>query len=348
MYRLKKHLSAATLRKKWENMVTFSVYQSFFVQKQLSRSMPVYSALNRYIPVFCEVIENKETLMIFPLCKYIGSNRYCIMGKLNGFQLYDIVYKVGLPQEKIDDMVSFVLQSLSMDSLEVAYLPEDSALYRSIMNLQARNICHIETEAFDNVMISADDGYEQYAASLSKHTRQNLRTAYNRIGSAGLDVRLEVVSGKPLSRVRLKEIMDLYCERHEIRYGVQTPAIKKWYLNHLDFSTKCIQNAPQNFYAILYLGETVAAFMGGIIDTDRNCIIIPRLSISNDFLRYSPGMVLINETMKYMIAAIGVARLDLSKGAEQYKFAMGGLRYPTYTMKLSSINCSDIQKGKPC
>ena len=42
-------------------MVSFSVYQSFFVQKQLSRSMPVYSALNRYIPVFCEVIENKES-----------------------------------------------------------------------------------------------------------------------------------------------------------------------------------------------------------------------------------------------------------------------------------------------
>ena len=59
-------------------------------------------------------------------------------------------------------------------------------------------------------------------------------------------------------------------------------------------------------------------------------VIIPRLSINDDFLKYSPGIVLINETAKKLAENKNIDNLDLSKGDEKYKLSMGGEVY--YTM----------------
>ena len=74
----------------------------------------------------------------------------------------------------------------------------------------------------------------------------------------------------------------------------------------------------------------IAAFLSGLIDKNSKSVIIPRLSINDDFLKYSPGIVLINETAKKLAENKNIDNLDLSKGDEQYKFSMGGEVY--YTM----------------
>lgn len=55
--------------------------------------------------------------------------------------------------------------------------------------------------------------------------------------------------------------------------------------------------------------------------------MVPRLAINPKFSRYSPGIILINETMKLCESEFGYTEFDLSKGIEQYKIAMGGEKY---------------------
>ena len=334
MYQLKTHYSPKALKDKWEKMTPTSVYQTFWIQNELWYNMPVYGVMNGYVPVYYEVIEHNETQMIFPLCKYIGKNEHCVLGMINGFQIYDIICMPGLEQQKIDEMVLFVVTTIRTESIRIACLPETALLYRAIMNLEGTGVRYRDKEKHENVLICAEQGYDDYYAGLSKHTRQNLRTAYNRMARDGVRPYLEVIIGKPLDRKLLRRLIDIYCKRHNDRYGVKTSPLKKLYLNVFDFSTRSLQNNAGNFYAILYIGGEIAAFMAGMHSPKRDSIIIPRLSINDSFSQYSPGMVMINETMKYMTKDMGICSLDLSKGAEQYKFSMGGTSYPTYSLEL--------------
>lgn len=334
MIKIKKHYFVPPSKSKWNNMVTTSVYQTPFVQRKLAMSMPVYCVIHRYIPIYYEIIENGETMMIVPLCKYVGENRFCNLGNVNGFQLFDIVYRKGLTEKRIDELLAHVLDALHLDSIEIVGLPENAQLYHSITRLAEMGELSVGISCSENVSISGAMGYEHYYQSLSKNNRQNLRTAYNRMNRDCVRMQFEVITGRPVPRNAHKELMEVYYNRHTLRYGVATSKIKRFYLLYFDFSTKCLQKHPQNFNAVLYLNGEIAAFMSGLKDGDRDSVIIPRLSINDKYYKYSPGVVLINETMKYIIEDMDINVLDLSKGAEQYKLSMGGTIYPTYSLKI--------------
>ncbi len=78
--------------------------------------------------------------------------------------------------------------------------------------------------------------------------------------------------------------------------------------------------------------------MTGIVQHKDSRVIIPRLSIVGENERYSPGIILINETAKKLERDCGILNLDLSKGSERYKIAMGGTIYYTYKVKLEQHN----------
>lgn len=66
----------------------------------------------------------------------------------------------------------------------------------------------------------------------------------------------------------------------------------------------------------------------------RNEYVVPRLSINDEFGFYSPGMLLLNETVKHFIAETDVRHLDLSQGEEPYKYKMGGEAHRTHSFTI--------------
>ncbi len=58
-------------------------------------------------------------------------------------------------------------------------------------------------------------------------------------------------------------------------------------------------------------------------------LYIPRLAINSDFSFYSPGMVLIRELVDYTVRSPELSTIDLSRGDEKYKYAVGGEEYCT-------------------
>ena len=70
------------------------------------------------------------------------------------------------------------------------------------------------------------------------------------------------------------------------------------------------------------------------VKSRNSTLIIPRLVLNDKFARYSTGIMLINETMKSLIAEKSSCCLDLAIGNENYKFVMGGVPHYNYKFEV--------------
>lgn len=341
MFKLRVYRSLIFLRPTWKKLDlsvrdTASVYQSYYVNAVVKRRMLIYSLQEKYSVRYLELMEDGETLMILPVCKYRGTKRYCSIGKFNGFQVYDFIYAQKMTPEKMRQCLSFVLKELSIEKISLFNVSPDSVLF-TCLNASEKLLDGYQVNLISNENVSIDTelDYDTWHSRLSKSTRQNLRTAYNRMNTDGVAMRFEIGRGEKIKSNVLDEFIELYCKRHSSRYNVETSSLKKRYLRYLDFSTACLRSHPDNFYAAVYMNDKLAAFMSGMVEKNGTSAIIPRLSIEDEFSKYSPGMVLINETVQRISSDLQIRYLDLSKGAEKYKFSMGGQAYQTYHIEIS-------------
>ena len=129
--------------------------------------------------------------------------------------------------------------------------------------------------------------------------------------------------------------MNTYINRHRNRYNINTSVIKRFYLQHLDFSTRALMTNKNAMHCILYIGDQIGAFCSGYIDKGK--YVVPRLSIDDRFARYSPGYVLINEVIKMFSNDTLVHTIDLSEGAEKYKIDLGGRVYQKIDFELTRM-----------
>ena len=341
MYKLRIHRTIVSVRDAWRRLERNggdqrSVYQSYRVNAIVKKRMPIYALQGKYSTRYVELLEDGETCMILPICKYHGSNRYCSIGRFNGYQVYDFIYTADMTPEKMSRCLAFVLKELNVESLSLSNVPHHSVLFTCLSTPELTpGGYQAQWTSNDNVTIDTGLDYEQWHSGLSKSTRQNLRTAYNRMNTDGVSRHFVLYQGEKMPARVLDQIIDLYCKRHSARYNEQVSPLKKWYLRHLDFSTACMRSDPDNFYALLYLNDQPAAFLSGMVEKAGSSAIIPRLSIEDEFSKYSPGMVLVNETIQRMIPESNTRYLDLSKGTEKYKLSMGGTLYHTHHIELN-------------
>ncbi len=75
-----------------------------------------------------------------------------------------------------------------------------------------------------------------------------------------------------------------------------------------------------------------AAFLSGLFSEDS--LIVPRLSIDKEYQRYSPGMLLVVETIKHLQANTKIRTLALSQGDEKYKYQLGAVEHLSYRFTL--------------
>lgn len=336
MYKIRMHRSVASVRSVWRRLERntspqTSVYQSYWVNAVVKKRLPVYGIPQKYSALYLELQENGETILILPLCKYWSAEKYCSIGKFNGFQVYDLIYSREMTLDKMKQCIAFVLAYLKPSELKLYNVPSSSLLFRAVNEAGGFQTPYsIECTENGNVCIDASEGYDAWYGALTKSTRQNIRTAYNRMKTDEATMDFVFYRGQRLPGKLLNGLIDLYCSRHASRYDVQTSGAKKLYLRYLDFSTACLRSFEDNFCAVLYINGKIAAFLSGMVEKNGTSVVVPRLSIDNQFSRYSPGVLLINETIKGFAGQSSLCRLDLSKGVEGYKLSMGGQMYYTY------------------
>lgn len=178
------------------------------------------------------------------------------------------------------------------------------------------------------VAIDMTDSYDHYVSSLSKHQRQNIRTAYNRIQKESFDIRLVQYDAQhPIPRGLWKKCQIMYEQRHD---SVGTKW-KIWKDRQLNPYTHILHSVEGWRIFVLFHNDEPVSYMAGLYSDKQNCYYVPRLCINNQFSKYSPGIMLINEVVKVLIGE-GVRLLDLMRGDEPYKTAMGGFVHNNYVL----------------
>ncbi len=174
------------------------------------------------------------------------------------------------------------------------------------------------------------ESYGDYCQSLAKHQRQNLRTAYNRLEKEGVSLSLEEISARDLPRNLKRECEALYEARKATKYTPR-PIIKRIYARITKPVFRIMTEIGSGSFFILRLNGTPAAVMAGAYTKAKDCFSVPVLFSNPAMLRYSPGILLVDSAVRELIEK-GVGNLDLARGEEPYKYAMGGIAHLNYTL----------------
>lgn len=358
MVTIHRYLNLLSLKNKWlgiQNRSCITPFQDYFFVRNLWFNYYPYCFSQRCIPVFFDLEDDGETKLIAPLC-YCGERGYKLFGAVNGCEYCDFIYSKEIDLENyLPPLLDYLRNNISFDMVR-----EDSFLYRYLINQNVVYNDRPETNVHINIPVS----YSHYYGSLSSSTRQNLRTAYNRINRDKHIVRLIGLVGKEYVyecvmdcmkitdertysyRLLTKkeknhyfnDMIDLYVKRHEERYNVHTSRLKSFYLKSINFSTINLKALDNSCNIMIYIDDELAAFMGGFIDRFRKSLVIPRLSINNFFKFYSPGVILINESILFCQKVLSLVNLDLGRGGEKYKYVMGGESHLTHKFSITTLS----------
>lgn len=271
--------------------------------------------------------EKNEPLIIMPVEQ--KKNEAAILGVYEYFDFVDVFYRTDVEKIQLQKAFSELLgylKNVGIHKIYWNYLPNDSESKDLLLNSQI----FLASEV-DNTIIRFDD-YQSHIKSLSKSTRQNLRTAENRLKKDDKNFRLISNYHDPIEKDVVDQCIDIYFKRQKDKYG-------KGFLNQLMIKTinysSVMMKKNKGILMALEIDGKVAAFMFGYVNQEKNSYEVPKLAVNDDYAFYSPGMVLINRTLEFFENKTTIRALDLCRGTEDYKLKMGGEIYKTYNYLLN-------------
>ncbi len=317
----------------YESNNHLSYYQSSAVMSTLWRGLYPYRFILRISPRFYVFRNDREVIMILPLFKRWLSNKYTGYGYKAGIGYIDAVYADSISESELSCCFRALRTKYSSMMILMQHVQSETALGNWIQN----NSKVVSNTEYTIIPLYAD--YNMYYSSLSKHMKQNLRTAYNRLSTDNGTYEFECISYSQMDGLD-KDLQSLYIERQIKKYGKNW--LYKFFVKHVDLGTKIQRSKEIDIRAfILRINGRIAAYYDGLFSS--RGVIVPRLAIADGFDRYSPGVMLLNESIKYLIGS-GMEYIDLTHGTEEYKLFMGGSVHKCVGCKLEIINENNDKK----
>lgn len=320
----------ASMKEVWKQMETpsMSPYLHYDYVAYIERYTRLFTLYRPRVGVFRDAAG--EPLMLVPLKGSLNFGSYRLLADIQGSDRCDAMYRKDLSIEERERLCS-EFYSIFRSRAKLYRLQEGSPL---LSQAPEDRITYRHTEPYVRVEVLKD--WDGQFGKLSRGVRQNVRTAYNRMRREGKDFKLEVFdSARPVDGKMWKKIMDLYFERLFSRYESRKVGNFldrfRWHFNyfHLKHDSLSLRHLPNSFLAVLLDGDAPVAFLSGLFTHDRRTLTVPRLAMDEAYAFYSPGYLLLCETLRYLGGETSVSELDLSRGDEKYKFDMGGTPYKT-------------------
>jgi|LSQX01.3.fsa_nt_gb CelD/BcsL family acetyltransferase involved in cellulose biosynthesis len=328
--------SFAEVKEDWKKMETPSM-SPFLYYDYLAYVEHFTRCFSFYRPrVACMSDSNGCPLMLVPLKGSLNLGYYKMLGDIRGCDRMDALYKPELSTEE-RVAVTRAFYSAFKSKAKLHRLQEQSPM---VSEAPAELLLSLQTNTY--VSIAVDKDWNEHFGKLHRNVRQSMRTAYNRMKRDGKQFKLEIFdAARPIDRIMWKKIMKLYFERIFTHY--KQKKIRSlfgrlyWHFNYfyIKHDTLSLHHLANSFHAVLMEGERPMAFLSGMMTHDGHTITVPRLAIDDNYRFYSPGYVLLAETLNYLGTNTGVHELDLSRGEEKYKFDLGGIPYKTTDIILS-------------
>lgn len=326
MLSYKEYTNIRAVRKAWNKLIPENsrrIYQSFsFNQILYSRVIHSVHGLTHRLkygnkPIFVVAYENGSAKCIAPIMVFNKPEKVIRMLGYNTNAGYlDFIYE---DSKYVAPTVEHIKSKYPEHVLEFTFVHETSKLCSMGERIQE----------FANYAITLH-GHDTWFRGLSKSTRQNIRTAYNRLKTDGHEYSIEVYHAHELNlEKKISRVNDIYWRRRVIWTGKESEYSRynRMVFPKRDAIYQSLRKKENTVLVVLNIDDREAAFFMGL--QYENGICIPRLAIDVEYSRYSPGLVLINEYLK-SVQIDGQYTFDLCRGEEGYKTALNGEKTFSY------------------
>lgn len=265
--------------------------------------------------------ESDNDRMILPLAEDTLHKKLYTNTYFSSLDYYDVITD-STNMSFVKDVLEQIFSNYKGYTFFYKYVNQNSTLCNLFKNPEAKEICvkiNLHGKTYDN-----------YYSGLSKHQRQNIRTAYNKLRKNNISFHLEKYCQKhPIDSNAYEQCMKMYEDRCYGKNHPKLSAIRNIVHRRGNIVYRMVKDETESLIYVLFFGNEPVAWMGGALNLARTTYYIPRLSTNNEWLSYSTGIILVNETIKDLINN-GVSTMDLTRGNEPYKYAMGGEEHYNY------------------
>lgn len=267
--------------------------------------------------IYCYFEDKNPTMLLF-----LEKNKSGEVTSANLLDYFDIIVLKD-NNEGIKDFIKKIMEIEKVRKLTFNNCQQESVLLKTFNNIQTikKEIC---------VKIEIDKTYDSYYQRLTKSSRQNLRTAYNRLVTDGKTFKFEYYEN-PDQISKFKATMKkIYVNRTKEKNNLNF--LKRIFYYNFEPVVDSISKTKNLSCGCIFVDNKMAGYFLGL--RNNNEIIIPRLSIDLNYSRYSVGNILINETIKHLIKENKYNVFDLAQGNENYKYVMGGIEHYKFSFEV--------------
>lgn len=327
------------LRVEWENLehgTDMTVYQSFKWNVLLAKELFNGFFHKYYINlIIYKLVVDKKTEILMPIIIHKHSNKTKWFGRKKGLYL--------LGHASYSDYVNCIYNEASSEDFNmlIRYIAKKNANLRFFFD----DI--IENTAFDNflkqtslnkldntvaVYVNLKNNEENFNKMLSKHVKQNLRTAVNRMKRDGIEYRLEIVNKNINDSYILDKLRQVHIGRMLEKNMIKTDIIhlvssyiRVWYRKYKEMHNNIVYDAmgamENSVFVIVYLDDSIAGYLYGI--KEDCCVRIIQNCFDEQYKFYSP---MFRGTYDYILNCIenGIEKVDFTRGNESYKYQLNG------------------------
>lgn len=299
----------------------------------------------RFEIIFVAVKQEEKVIIIAPLWvvkKTFGKyNRkgFYLFGRGGWSDYLNFIYK-----DLNETAVTFLLEKLKdkfrLTDFYFENLPESTKLYELI----GPNCNEDDISSQLCVGLSIDGlQSDQYLRLLSKQSRQNIRTANNRLARDGKtlvynfcdsDINLDEFTAYRSMRVTKKNDWGGKTLKWRIINFISTKILGRGWYKFAEYAPYSHDKNSIFMTAKTPDGELCASFNYGV-SPDGRSIVLMGVSTNPLYSKYSPGILLLYNFINKTIETNRYDYIDFTRGNESYKFALGGKEHTIFNLYLN-------------
>lgn len=327
--------------RKIERYEDFTIYQSTEFLKLFRRSMnfriigfrPEFNSIGKTYYVANQQIQGKYCCVL-PFQYDKKKNEVSFIGDQK--QLNNAYYNHDIfTYERFVELMDFIFEKYEGCMMKLINMSQRTLFFSYLQKYIANSTVKVE-KYWETACVSVhicNNNADDWFASLSKSARQNIRTSYNRIKTDNKLIEIKHLRGTEIRGDVVRQAMRLQrkrnLEKRSISFGKFTNlicAVGGW-LSMLNVRTKMLLQSERSYTCVLFIDKQMAAFVAGYLSPDGR-FYIPFLKYNTIFSRYNPGIIIINESIRWLCASdYNLQEYDLLTGEEQYKYSYGGKKY---------------------
>lgn len=323
--------SFSDLQKDWEMLQRgkdMTYFQQYSWYNMLNSKNPKDNSF--YETSFVLLMKNNEPCIIAPL--WIVKKTITKFNKIG-------IYILG--RKTWSDYLNFIYKSI--DKVDLLYLLEDVAKHYNIDTFffeqlkENTELYNLLTEKTFNTTLSQrttcvslklPSSEQEYLHLLSKSSRQNIRTAFNRADKDHIAFKMNFddkeINTTDFIKFR-EERVKLKHEKEQLSFITR---VKMFIAKCMIYPAPCLipiaDDEESKIMSIKTLsGDLCAAFNYGY-NKANNEIVLMAVSTNPQYYRYSPGIILLYSFILDKIKNSEYIYIDFTRGDEIYKYTLGG------------------------